>query len=176
MKSFPAKSSIKDFFSFQAPEIFEDDRWYGASVDIWSFGVMMYSMMVGRLPFQGKNTNETMRLVCRGFTDHHLTNLKLRGISIFGRRMVARCLEVDSKQRITIKQIMENSWFFDVEHVAKPANDKCFKAECLKITEKGLIFQNLRAAKLIGSPIQQLTFTRTSRFSDSLCSQFCEMG
>ena len=124
------------FFSFQAPEIFEDDRWYGASVDIWSFGVMMYSMMVGRLPFQGKNTNETMRLVCRGFTDHHLTNLKLRGISIFGRRMVARCLEVDSKQRITIKQIMENSWFFDVEHVAKPANDKCFKAECLKITEK----------------------------------------
>ena len=142
---------------FQAPEIFEDDRRYGASVDIWSFGVVMYSMMVGRLPFQGKNNKETMTLVLGGFNDHHLTNLKMRGISIFGRRMVARCLEVNSKQRITIKQIIENSWFFNVEQIGQTnTSPKSFKDEVLqKMSEEYLPSQSTLA---IESAIKVCTF------------------
>lgn len=40
---------------YMAPEVVNGDN-YGTKADMWSIGVLMYVMMSGYFPFNGKNT------------------------------------------------------------------------------------------------------------------------
>jgi serine/threonine-protein kinase ULK2 len=42
---------------YMAPEVF-DRKEYGAKVDIWSMGCVLYEMLVGSTPFKGSNPAE----------------------------------------------------------------------------------------------------------------------
>lgn len=42
---------------FMAPEIIEEQP-YGRSIDWWTFGVLMYEMLLGRAPFSGEEEEE----------------------------------------------------------------------------------------------------------------------
>ena len=120
----------------------------------------MYAMMIGKLPFQGKDANETMALVCNGYTDSHIMTLKMAGISVFGRRMIARCLEVSSKLRMNIQQIIENPWFFDVAAGDQNVGLTCSKAQVLqKMHEEYFPRQSTR---VIESAIQSRPYGRVA--------------
>ena len=41
---------------YLAPEVL-DDHEYGQAVDWWGLGIVMYEMMVGKLPFYNQNTD-----------------------------------------------------------------------------------------------------------------------
>lgn len=47
------------------PEMLQTARLepYDCRVDIWSFGVMMYELVIGKTPFHHKNPEETRRLI-----------------------------------------------------------------------------------------------------------------
>jgi RAC serine/threonine-protein kinase len=47
---------------YLAPEVLEDSN-YGRAVDWWGLGVVMYEMMVGRLPFYSLNSDELFELI-----------------------------------------------------------------------------------------------------------------
>lgn len=47
---------------YLAPEVLEDAH-YGRAVDWWGLGVVMYEMMVGRLPFYSRNHDELFELI-----------------------------------------------------------------------------------------------------------------
>lgn len=47
--------------NYAAPEIVGEQRYEGTSVDIWSCGVILYALLVGRLPFH----EETISLLYR---------------------------------------------------------------------------------------------------------------
>ncbi len=47
--------------NYAAPEIVSDQRYEGTCVDIWSCGVILYALLVGRLPFY----EETVSLLYR---------------------------------------------------------------------------------------------------------------
>ncbi|XP_074601761.1 ribosomal protein S6 kinase II isoform X2 [Brevipalpus obovatus] len=49
---------------YMAPEII-DRRGHTQSVDWWSFGVLMFEMLTGILPFQGRNRHETMNQILK---------------------------------------------------------------------------------------------------------------
>ena len=42
-----------------APEIIENKSYDAKKSDIWSLGILLYAMIVGRYPFQGKDENDT---------------------------------------------------------------------------------------------------------------------
>lgn len=46
-------------FSYAAPEIFAHQE-YGPAVDIWSIGVNMYAMLVGKLPFKVEHRSRNL--------------------------------------------------------------------------------------------------------------------
>uniref|UniRef100_A0AAY4EKH1 non-specific serine/threonine protein kinase n=1 Tax=Denticeps clupeoides TaxID=299321 RepID=A0AAY4EKH1_9TELE len=49
---------------YMAPEVV-NRRGHTQSADWWSFGVLMFEMLTGSLPFQGKNRKETMALILK---------------------------------------------------------------------------------------------------------------
>ncbi|KAM6977955.1 ribosomal protein S6 kinase alpha-2-like [Aplochiton taeniatus] len=49
---------------YMAPEVV-NRRGHAQSADWWSFGVLMYEMLTGSLPFQGKDRKETMALILK---------------------------------------------------------------------------------------------------------------
>ncbi|XP_065837405.1 ribosomal protein S6 kinase 2 beta-like [Oscarella lobularis] len=49
---------------YMAPEVV-NRRGHGTTADWWSFGVLMYEMLTGSLPFQGSNRKETMTMILK---------------------------------------------------------------------------------------------------------------
>jgi len=49
---------------YMAPEVV-NRRGHDFSADWWSFGVLMYEMLTGRLPFQGENRKQTMNQILK---------------------------------------------------------------------------------------------------------------
>uniref|UniRef100_H3AN37 Ribosomal protein S6 kinase n=1 Tax=Latimeria chalumnae TaxID=7897 RepID=H3AN37_LATCH len=49
---------------YMAPEVV-NRRGHTQSADWWSFGVLMFEMLTGTLPFQGKDRNETMNMILK---------------------------------------------------------------------------------------------------------------
>lgn len=49
---------------YMAPEVV-NRRGHNQSADWWSFGVLMFEMLTGTLPFQGKDRNETMNMILK---------------------------------------------------------------------------------------------------------------
>ncbi|KAL1756078.1 kinase-like domain-containing protein [Schizophyllum commune] len=52
--------------TYAAPEIVKGAPYRGPEVDVWSAGVVLYVMLCGRLPFEGKDLQETLALIERG--------------------------------------------------------------------------------------------------------------
>ena len=50
------------FFFFMAVQILEEKD-YGASVDWWALGVLMYEMMAGQPPFEADNEDELFEAI-----------------------------------------------------------------------------------------------------------------
>ncbi|KAH0500665.1 Sperm motility kinase 2B [Microtus ochrogaster] len=53
-------------YSFGAPELFLGELYDGPKIDIWTLGVVLYFMVVGKVPFDSVNTRELRRQVVAG--------------------------------------------------------------------------------------------------------------
>lgn len=98
---------------FMAPEIIAE-RGYGPAVDSWACGVILYTILTGRLPFPGKNTREYFTNVLGG--KPVFPPILWRGISADAMSLVKGLLNVEPERRLTSLAALHHCW------IASPDN------------------------------------------------------
>ena len=88
--------------AYMAPEILEN-KGYSLEVDIWSLGVIMYYLIIGKLPFNKPNQEDIKRV--------SYTFPKKAIISRAAKSLIEQILVKDPKERPSLKQILRHDFF-----------------------------------------------------------------
>ena len=90
---------------YASPEMLSGNPYRGVKTDIWSAGIVLYSMLVGSLPFDDQELYILYEQIKKGKFFLPST-LSLEAIDL-----LKRILQVDPKKRIGIKEIKKHPWF-----------------------------------------------------------------
>ncbi|XP_067092089.1 serine/threonine-protein kinase MARK1-like isoform X1 [Osmerus mordax] len=89
---------------YAAPELFQGKKYDGPEVDVWSLGVILYTLVSGSLPFDGQNLKELRERVLRG---------KYRipfYMSTDCENLLKKLLVLNPGKRGSLDQIMKDHW------------------------------------------------------------------
>ncbi|XP_020642208.3 serine/threonine-protein kinase MARK1 isoform X2 [Pogona vitticeps] len=89
---------------YAAPELFQGKKYDGPEVDVWSLGVILYTLVSGSLPFDGQNLKELRERVLRG---------KYRipfYMSTDCENLLKKLLVLNPIKRGSLEQIMKDRW------------------------------------------------------------------
>ncbi|KAJ9050829.1 Serine/threonine-protein kinase [Entomophthora muscae] len=87
---------------YTSPEILRGSKYIGPEVDIWSLGVVLYTMVTGTLPFGDPRYRENYFKILRSEVRYPHT------MSPECRDLISFCLHPDPEERFTITQIQEH--------------------------------------------------------------------
>ena len=90
---------------YASPEMLSGNPYNGAGTDIWSSGIVLYSMLVGSLPFDDTELEKLYEQIKKGIF-YIPSTLSLEAIDL-----IKRLLNVDPKRRIGIQEIKKHQWF-----------------------------------------------------------------
>ncbi|AET39354.1 serine/threonine protein kinase KIN1 Ecym_4291 [Eremothecium cymbalariae DBVPG len=89
---------------FAAPELLKAHPYTGPEVDIWSFGVVLYVLVCGKVPFDDENASVLHEKIKQGKVEYP-QHLSIDVISLLSKMLV-----VDPLKRATLKQVVNHQW------------------------------------------------------------------
>jgi serine/threonine protein kinase len=101
---------------YAAPEVHQQQP-YGTKADMWSFGVLMYTLLSGYLPWSTISPRQALvEQVCAGRYGFHWR--MWGGVSAGAMQLVAGLMQLDPDKRLSARQAMEHPWLAaDVDDV-----------------------------------------------------------
>ncbi|OHT13568.1 CAMK family protein kinase [Tritrichomonas foetus] len=150
---------------YAAPEVLMLQKYDGKKSDIWSLGIVLYSMSTGTLPWSATTPNDVKEEVCKG------EYLLPESIPRYVAQIIEGCLRVNPADRICIKDILNSPWLKqEVEQARKLARAPATRSlntphfaisnsQSLKTTGKLLT----RPVRMVNSEIQKLDDLYTAK-------------
>lgn len=93
--------------NYIAPEVLEGKNGHSYEVDMWSIGVVMYTCLVGKPPFETNDVKSTYKLIksnSYSFPDR-------LHISEGAKSLIRRILQSEPESRPSIEQVLSDPWF-----------------------------------------------------------------
>lgn len=94
-------------YAYAAPEVILGQPYIGEPADIWSMGVILYAMVVGRLPFKDNDVKTLLSEI-----SHHITLPSYLTDDI--KDLIVRMLTYNPTERATIAQIRCHTWMANI--------------------------------------------------------------
>ncbi|KXX74405.1 Carbon catabolite-derepressing protein kinase [Madurella mycetomatis] len=91
--------------NYAAPEVIGGKLYAGPEVDVWSCGVILYVLLVGRLPFDHEHIPTLFAKIARG------SYMVPTWMSPGAAALIKKMLVVNPVQRATIEEIRQDPWF-----------------------------------------------------------------
>ncbi|KAL2371570.1 hypothetical protein RJ035_005787 [Blastomyces gilchristii] len=91
--------------NYAAPEVISGKLYAGPEVDVWSCGVILYVLLVGKLPFDDDYIPALFKKIAAG--NFHMPSYVSTGAA----KLIRAMLQVHPVHRITIPEIRQDPWF-----------------------------------------------------------------
>lgn len=130
--------------AYIAPEVLGGEGYTGFPVDIWSSGVVLYSLLMGNIPFKAQNLNELQSLIMTG------NYKRIEGISQNGKDLLNKLLEINPNKRITPDEALNHPWFFENNDIDDNKSLNLFtKAELILLSKNNADYRNCKKEDII---------------------------
>ncbi|XP_076146209.1 ribosomal protein S6 kinase alpha-3 isoform X4 [Alosa pseudoharengus] len=105
--------------NFVAPEVLKKQG-YDAACDIWSLGVLLYTMLTGFTPFANGPEDTPEEILARiGSGKFSLTGGYWNSVSAEAKDLVSKMLHVDPHQRLSAAQVLRHPWIVHKDQLPK---------------------------------------------------------
>ncbi|GFY88949.1 CBL-interacting protein kinase 20 [Actinidia rufa] len=146
--------------AYVAPEVISKRGYDGEKADIWSCGVVLFVLLAGYLPFHNSNLMEMYRKISKGeFKCPQWFPLEVR-------KLLSRILDPNPYTRITLSNLMENSWF---KKGFKPIESSIFSDEDVASTPRSLLDVNAALESDLAGPSQKIGDDQTTSSMRPTC-------
>lgn len=101
--------------NYIAPEVLDSKLGHSFEVDIWALGVIMYTLLVGRPPFETNDVKKTYNLIkmnAYSFPDQV-------AVSPEAKSLITQILKSDPLRRPTLKEILQHDFFHSSNSIPK---------------------------------------------------------
>lgn len=129
-----SSTSVAGSLEYASPELLESSAGIiHPSVDIWAFGVIVYTVIVGSRPFQDSFMPRVRSNIISGTWDREAMIKDVTDDSALedyqnALDLVIGCLEMDAHKRWTIRDVLASAWLRDVAQTAdEPSQDSIWK-------------------------------------------------
>ena len=99
-------STIEGTTEYSAPEVF--NRCYTELCDMWSLGIVMYTMITGHLPF---NTTSPIQIKTVLDSNNLINMYEWKHVSENGKVFIKNLLEIDTQKRLSSERAIYHIWF-----------------------------------------------------------------
>ncbi|XP_061924111.1 phosphorylase b kinase gamma catalytic chain, skeletal muscle/heart isoform-like isoform X1 [Entelurus aequoreus] len=145
---------------YLAPEIIEcsmdsDHDGYGTAVDIWSAGVIMYTLLAGSPPFWHRKQMLMLRMILAGSYDFSSPEWEDRSDTV--KDLISRMLVVDPRKRYSVIDALNHPFFsqYVVHEVRQFSPYRKFKVICMTVLATMRIYCNYRRAKPVTKEVMK---------------------
>uniref|UniRef100_A0AAQ4PFX5 Ribosomal protein S6 kinase n=1 Tax=Gasterosteus aculeatus aculeatus TaxID=481459 RepID=A0AAQ4PFX5_GASAC len=107
--------------TFMAPEVLKKQG-YDAACDIWSLGILLYTMIAGFSPFASSSEDTAEEILAQiGCGKFIITGGNWDLVSDSSKEIVMKMLHVDPHQRLTAPQVLRHPWIVERDQLSDRA-------------------------------------------------------